>query len=126
MFSQEKRGITGWWIFGIVMALITIAVFVLFAAGLNPFVKNIETSTTRQTQQYRTSSETMLLNNMEAWQKIDVDAAKYERDPANAKVVQGLRSQQATLLLLLRKQADRVPNSVPGEVKNFLSAHSSY
>lgn len=121
MDREEYRQATTMWVWGIGMAIVAITALTL----MGPVWQNITTTTTRQTLQYRASAETMLIDTMTKWQKLDTDALKWGTDPQNAKVVEGIRAQQAALLLQMRKEAKRLPqNQVPEEVKDFLLAHS--
>lgn len=121
MEREDYGQATKLWMWGIGMVIIAITALTL----MGPVWQNITTTTTRQTMQYRTSAETMLVDTMTKWQKLDTDALKWGTDPQNAKVVEGIRAQQAALLLQMRKEAKRLNrNQVPEEVRDFLLAHS--
>lgn len=121
MRREEYKEATTIWGWVVLLLVITGTIFTL----MGPVWQNITTTTTRQTMQYRTSAETMLIDTMTKYQKLDTDALKWGTDPQNAKVVEGIRAQQAALLLQMRKEAKRLSrNQVPEEVRDFLLAHS--
>lgn len=118
---EEFKEPTKWWIWGIVMVIVAVTAL----TSMSRVWQNMETSRTRQTLQYRASAETMLIDTMVKYNKLDTDALKWGTDPQNAKVVEGIRTQQAALLLQMRKEAKRLSrNQVPEEVRDFLLAHS--
>lgn len=111
---------------------IAVAVGVIIALTLTGFwwfrwrvvEQNMITEGDRQTEQYRASKETLLLDKLSQAISLDTKIATYERDPANDKIVAGMKAQQAVLVVQLHAEADRLkPNQVPPTVRDYLDKH---
>jgi hypothetical protein len=83
--------------------------------------QNQQTNITRQTNQYRTSTQQHLIVLMASYGDLDAKAGQYAGSPA---AVQGFRDQQRAIVLEMRQQAATMePADVPPEVRQFLATH---
>ncbi|QQG50189.1 MAG: hypothetical protein HZB70_01200 [Candidatus Berkelbacteria bacterium] len=95
-----------------------------YKAWIRPTEINLETKAIRQSIQYQDTGITAMLENVKGYKRLETDILKYESDPANAKLVEGMRSQQRSLLDDIETTADRIGRDrVPDSVRSFLAAH---
>lgn len=121
MISQEDREVgqsfMWFWILGIIAVVIAVIVF----TSMRPAIQHYETQTTRQSEQYRSSAETRLLDKLQSWRDLDSKINLYKNDPD---IVKGFRANQKALVRQMRTEAGRLqPNQVPQDVREFLDEH---
>lgn len=107
---------------------ILVLVALLFVGGLvyiyglsfKPVEKQFETEAVRQSQQYRSSMETKLLDKMNQWHDIQVKKSDYTDET----LVGDMTAQQNALLVQMHTESQRLnPDQVPDVVKEFLTGH---
>lgn len=114
---MDDTSVYKWWGIGISVFLMTIVA----CWALLPIWKHVDTETTRQSEQYRASKETMLVDSMNEWTKLQVKANDFASEP---QIVQDIHAQQNALLVRMHTESQRVGMShVPPDVRTFLEQH---
>ncbi|MBI4023051.1 hypothetical protein HY375_02715 [Candidatus Berkelbacteria bacterium] len=122
---RSQRGFLGdiaWGTVVWIVAVILVAGTAWFFGGFNRVLQRQETEVLRESEQYRASKESMLLQLLEQWHHINTKALELDPDPANAEIVAGLRAQQKVLVSQMRAESRRLDyDQVPRAVRDFLN-----
>ena len=112
-----------------VVASLLLGIFIILPAsmvlGVTPAWMSFQRDTQKQSHQYVEGKETMLLQWVAEYDRVEVEALKYE-DAGKQKLADGLRLQQGSLLARIQTEAQRIPaDALPPSVTTFLEKHSS-
>lgn len=107
----------------ILLGLFIIILTTMFL-GIQPTWMSFQRDTMKASHQYVESKESMLLQWVDEYNALEVDALKYETG-GHTKIAEGLRLQQESLLARIRIEAQRIPaDAVPPSVKTFLEKNA--
>lgn len=106
-------------VFALTLALFVVVVLVCTA--LNLPVLNLQRLAVQHSNAYVQTKQAELMTYMEAYQKLDVEIAKYQDYPA---VVKASKARQEGILDQMRQEVRLIPaDAVPTSVRAFLSSH---
>ena len=93
--------------------------------AIQPAWMGFQRDTMKQSHQYVEAKESMLLQWVAEYDRLELEALKYE-DADKTQIVDGLRLQQESLLARIKTEAQRIPaDALPPSVKDFLERHLS-
>jgi len=92
----------------------------LVALWLKPAFLGFEREAFVESHQYVEAHKDSLLTNIEEYDELEAEIAKYEQDEANEKIVAGLRAQQKSLKKRIRASLAKIPQEHhPADVERF-------
>lgn len=115
---------TRWTLVAAVLLGFLIIIPTTMILAIQPAWLGFQRESMKQSHQYVEGKETMLLQWVEEYNSLEVEALKYEGS-GNDKLAEGLRLQQESLLARIKTEAQRIPaDAVPSSVKTFLEKHT--
>jgi hypothetical protein len=122
--DMPSTGFTMKWAF---LAAIALAILLIIPTTLvlavQPAWMGFQRETMKQSHQYVEAKESMLLQWVDEYNSLEVEALKYEAND-KTKLAEGLRLQQESLLARIKTEAQRIPaDALPPSVKDFLEKH---
>lgn len=118
--NAELMGISvQWWALG--LGLVVATAFAI--AYTNPHLMNLDYKATRNSDSYVTTQQTALVSLKSQYEQVGVNILKYEPNPANKKLVEGMGGQQKVLIREMKQIAVKIPGKVPEDIQKFLDEH---
>jgi hypothetical protein len=107
------------WALGVGLILATMAVIY----GVQPWFIRQENTNVRASFSYVSTHQGILRQLKTSYDGVTYRVTDTPNDDSHQPHLQGLRSQQRSIILQMRQEADLIPNDVPSDIRDFLASH---